>query len=125
MAQPSQRRLWCAFSDDIDSVFSINCILNVDYIADAKEKIWTENPHKLAQTASYDLNLYSPVSPVKDTITKENLVLLDPRQQISSDFPQSKDPHTDIVIVRPQEQQQSETAQGTILHHKLLYYGDN
>jgi hypothetical protein len=121
MAEPCQRSLWCALSNDIDHMFCIDCTLNVDTIAHVKEKIQS----KLAQIASYDLNLYSPTSPVRGTVTKENLVPLDPRQLISSNFPQSKDPHIDIVIVRPQEQQQSETAQGTILHHKLLYHGDN
>jgi hypothetical protein len=29
MPQPSQRKLWCAFSDDSDNVFSIRCTLDV------------------------------------------------------------------------------------------------
>lgn len=66
MAQPFQRRLWCAFSDDIDNVFPIDCILNVDYVADVKEKIWTKNQPELAQVVHRKLELYSPVSPVKD-----------------------------------------------------------
>jgi hypothetical protein len=116
----AQRRLWCAFSDDIDNVFPIDCILNVDYITDVKEKIWTKSQHKLAQITSYDLKLYSPVSPVKDSLTKENLVYLHPRKWISSDFPQSNDLDIDIVIIRPPGQQQFPAAQGMILHLESL-----
>jgi hypothetical protein len=124
MAQPSQRTLWCIFSDNLQRPFSVDCTLNVDTIDKVKERIWLESQNKIGQTDYYNLDLYSPVNPLKGSLTKENLVPLDPHQLISSDFPQSKDPYIDIVIVW-QEQQQSETAQGTILHHKLLYYGDN
>jgi hypothetical protein len=122
MAQPSQRMLWCAFSDSLQRPFSINCTLNVDTIDKVKEKIWTISQNKIGQTSYYDLDLYSPVNPVKGSLTKENLIYLHPRKQILSDFPQSNDPDLDIIIIRPHEQQLT-TPQGTIPHLKSLCYG--
>ncbi|EED18413.1 hypothetical protein TSTA_121560 [Talaromyces stipitatus ATCC 10500] len=107
MAEPSQRRLWCAFSDNIDNMFPIHCNINVDSIADAKEKIWVKSQPKLAQVASWELNLYSPSSPVKNIPTRENLVHLHPRKRILSDFPRSNDPDIDIIVIQPEEQQHS------------------
>jgi hypothetical protein len=121
-AQPSQRRLWCAFSNDIDRVFSIYCTLNVDTIDDVKKKIWMDNQRMVGQLDFRELDLYSPVSPVKDSLTKENLVYLHPRKWISSDFPQSNDPDIDIVIIRPPGQHQFTAAQGMILHLESLYH---
>ncbi|EED23457.1 conserved hypothetical protein [Talaromyces stipitatus ATCC 10500] len=107
MAEPSQRRLWCAFSDNIDNMFPIDCNINVDSIADVKKKIWSESQPKLAQVASWELDLYSPSSPVKNIPTRENLVHLHPRKRILSDFPRSNDPDIDIIVIQPEEQQHS------------------
>lgn len=109
MAQPSQRTLWCAFSDNLDRVFAIYCAINVDTINDAKRKIWMDSQHKTAQMDYWELDLYSPISSIKDDLTEENLVHLHPRKQITSDFPQSNDPDIDIIIIRPQGHQQSTT----------------
>ncbi|KAL1965550.1 hypothetical protein VTN77DRAFT_5634 [Rasamsonia byssochlamydoides] len=107
MAQPSERTLWCAFSDDLQRPFPIDCTLNVDTIAHVKKRIWEMDGE--CKIAHWKLDLYSPVSAVKDDLRKENLVHLHPRRRISSDFPQSNDPDIDIVIIRPQLQQQSTT----------------
>ena len=80
MPQPSQRKLWCAFSDNPDRVFSLSCTLGVDTIDDLKKMIWERN--------HWELDLYSVVSVVN---MKDSLVQLHPRQQILSGFPPSKD----------------------------------
>lgn len=38
MAQPSERTLWCAFSDDLQRPFPVDCTLDVDTIAHVKKK---------------------------------------------------------------------------------------
>ncbi|OJJ85155.1 uncharacterized protein ASPGLDRAFT_1423158 [Aspergillus glaucus CBS 516.65] len=101
MAQLSQRILRCAFSDNLKNVFHIDSTLGVDIIEDIRERIWMKHPNKLAQILYTELKLYSPVNPVKDGLMKENPVFLCPRQQISSDFPQSSDPKIDIIIRKP------------------------
>ncbi|KAL3702781.1 hypothetical protein TMatcc_000093 [Talaromyces marneffei ATCC 18224] len=106
MAEPSQRTLWCAFLDDLQRPFSVDCALGVDTIDKVKNEIWSKNQHKLARSDYPELDLYSPSSPVKNILTKENLVHLHPRKRILSDFPRSNDPEIDVVIIRPQEQQQ-------------------
>ncbi|EED14660.1 conserved hypothetical protein [Talaromyces stipitatus ATCC 10500] len=111
MAEPSQRTLWCAFSDNIDTVFPIDCILGVDTIGHVKRKIRSESQPKLAHVASWELDLYSPSSPVKNIPTRENLVHLHPRERILSDFPRSNDPDIDIIVIRPEEQQHSTATQ--------------
>lgn len=101
MTQLSQRILRCAFSDNLKNVFHVDCTLGVDIIEDIRERIWMKHPNKLAQIHYTELKLYSPVNPVKDGLMKENPVFLCPRQQISSDFPQSSDPKIDIIIRKP------------------------
>jgi hypothetical protein len=120
MAQPSQRTLWCAFSDKLQRPFSVDCTLNVDTIDKFKERIWLKSQNKISQTDYFNLDLYSPTSPVRDNVTQENLIYLCPRKQISSDFPQSNDPDLDIIIIRPEEQQQLTALQG-IIPHLILY----
>jgi hypothetical protein len=120
MAEPSQRTLWCAFSDNLQRPFSVDCTLNVDTIYKVKKRIWLENQSKIGQTDYNDLDLYSPTSPVRDNVTQENLIYLHPRKQILSDFPQSNDPDLDIIIIRPKEQQQL-TASQSIFPHIILY----
>lgn len=61
-----------AFSDDIENVFPIDCVLKDDYIADVKIKICESDPE--CKIANWKLDLYSPVSPLKGSLTKENLV---------------------------------------------------
>ena len=107
MPQPSQRKLWCAFSDNPDRVFSLSCTLGVDTIDDLKKMIWERN--------HWELDLYSVVSVVN---MKDSLVQLHPRQQILSDFPPSKDTGIDILVVRPE----STATGGKIPHLELLCY---
>ena len=121
MAEPSQRTLWCAFSDNIDTVFPIDCILGVDTIGHVKRKICERDPE--CKFADWKLNLYSLASPVKDVLTKESLVHLHPRKQILSDFPQSNDPDIDIIVIRPEERQHFTLTRGTIPYLKSLCHG--
>jgi hypothetical protein len=118
MAEPSQRTLWCTFSDDIDNMFPIDCTLNVDTIAHVRIMICKRDSE--CKIADWKLKLYSPVSPVKGSLTKENLIYLHPRKQILSDFPQSNDPDLDIIITRREEQQQLTAPRG-IIPHLILY----
>lgn len=101
MAQPSSRTVWCAFADDLEEPFPIDCAVNVDTIGHLKKKIWMENQQKLAQIGYPQLKLYSPINPVTDTLMKEDLVHLCPRDRISSDFPRSNDPEIDIILFQP------------------------
>jgi hypothetical protein len=120
MAQPSQRTLWCTFSDNLQSPFSVDCTLNVDTIDKVKKRIWLENQSKIGQTDYNDIALYSPTSPVRDNVTRENLIYLHPRKQILSDFPQSSDPDLDIIVIRPEEKWQFTVPRGMILYIELL-----
>lgn len=86
MAQLSRRTLWCAFSDNLKNMFRIDCTLGVDMIEDVRERIWMKHPNKLAQIHYTELKLYSPVSPVKDGLMKENPVFLCPSQQFHPTF---------------------------------------
>lgn len=78
---------------------------------------------RLHRSITRDSKLYSPVNPMKDNLTEENLVHLHPRKRISSDFPQSNDPEIDIIILQPQTQQQSSHPQREILHLKSSLHG--
>lgn len=101
MAQPSPRTVWCAFADDLEEPFPIDCAVNVDTIDHLKKKIYMENQPKLARFGYSELKLYSPVNPVTDTLMKEDLVHLHPRDRISPGFPQSNDPKIDIILFQP------------------------
>jgi hypothetical protein len=94
MDQPSQRKLWCAFSDDTDTVFSITCTLDRDTVDDVKEKI-LEMDQESKAVPRWKLHLYCPTRPVKDGLDLEKL---HPRRQISSKFPQPHDPNIDVII---------------------------
>ncbi|KAK9237143.1 hypothetical protein V1525DRAFT_404725 [Lipomyces kononenkoae] len=111
MAQPSQRTLWCAFSDDLQRPFSVDCTVGVDTIDRVKKKICDMDDG--CKIAHWKLDLYSPVNPVKGGLIKENLAPLHPRKRILSDFPQTNDPDLDIIILRPQEQQQLTAPRGS------------
>lgn len=111
-----QRKLWCAFSDDIDEVFSIECALDIDTIDDIKKSIWkTEAEYQATHWSR--LRLYSPANPVMTGLAEVNLVHLHPRKQVSSEFPRSADPNIDIIIIR-KAQQQPTNARSGMLHFK-------
>jgi hypothetical protein len=78
MAQPPHRRLWCAFIDDINQVFSINCTVNVDTVSNVKRVICEQDPE--CEVANWKLHLYSPVHTILGNWTIDNLILLHPYQ---------------------------------------------
>jgi hypothetical protein len=117
MTAPLRRKLWCAFIDDLQRPFSVSCVIGVDDIDDVRREICTTHsegylPRQLA--------LYSPSSRVTDVPTKENLVYLDIRKQILSNFPQSNDPEIDIIVIGPEDTLHST---GTIPHVEPLCHG--
>jgi hypothetical protein len=118
MAEPSQRTLWCAFSDNLQRPFSVDCTLGIDTIDRVRQKICEADNER--KTAYWKLDFYSPVSPLKGSLMKENLIHLHPRKRILSDFPQSNDPDLDIIIIRPEEQRQFTIPRGRILCIQLL-----
>lgn len=112
MAQPPRRRLWCAFIDEIDEPFSVDCTVHVDSISDVRRMICEQELD--SNVKSRKVHLYSPVHAVQDNLTIEDLTLLDPRQKISDDFPQSC-PNLDIIVVLPQASHQSTAIRGKIM----------
>lgn len=122
MAQPSQRKLWCAFSDRLNGIFSIDCTLNVDTIEDVKKKI-REKRDAFKTEYIEDWDLYSPVSKVEAAFTPANGQFLPPPQRITSDFPQSNDPFIQIVVIRAQVQQPTPANEGRFPHLKRLCHG--
>lgn len=105
----AQRTLWCAFSDDLQVPFGIQCAVNTDTVDDVKQKIWTKNQQELAHVSYRRLEIYSPSDVINDTLAKDSLDLLRPRQVITADFPKSKDSEVDLVIIRPREQHELNT----------------
>jgi hypothetical protein len=102
MDQPSQRKLWCAFSDDTDNVFSITCTLEHDTVDDIKEKI-LEMDRESKAVPRWKVHLYCPARPVKDGLDLEKL---HPRRQISLEFSRSHDPNIDVIIIISQAKTQ-------------------
>lgn len=98
----------------------MDCILDVDTIDNVKKRIWDIRQRKVAHVDYCELDLYSPVRPINGAIIQDDLILLNPRQRISSEFPSSKDPELDIiVVVQPSPGQgRSVAAEG-----KSLYQG--
>lgn len=97
----AQRTLWCVFHDDPQRLFSVPCTLNMDTVDDVKQRIYAKNQPYLAHIPHWELDLYSPRDVVNDTRKKDSLTPLHPRQAITAEFPVSKDPEVDIVIIQP------------------------
>lgn len=115
MSRPQIRELWCAPSDDLEQPFPVECVTDQDDIHTFKKKIWDRSPARLGNIIiEYsDLTLYSPVVSldIGKEFKKENGVFLNPRQMITSLFPESKDPYVDIFVV-------AETAKGSATPRK-------
>lgn len=99
------RKLWCAFSDNLERPFSVECEVNSDDVEKLIEKIWERTPESIKQLAidSYYISLYSPVVQLNYTseFNIEHGIFLHPRKTITSRpvFPRSEDPNVDIVVV--------------------------
>lgn len=103
MSQPQIRELWCAPSDDLEQPFPVECVTDQDNIHTFKKKVWDHAPAYAKKDAADfgGLRLYRPVVPLDNgkAFKEEDGVFLNPRQMITSLFPESKDPYVDIVVV--------------------------
>lgn len=113
---PSQRRLYCVFSDDLRKGIALDCTTGKDDIAYVQGKIW-ETDRKTRELLSHpgEIELYSPKRSLEFGLREENLEPLSFHQLISSSFPQSGDEHIHIVIKRPE----SYASEGKTSYHKL------
>lgn len=112
----AKRTLWCAFPDNLRVSFSVQCTLNIDTVNDVKQKIWATSQPYLAHIPHWMLDLYSPCDVINDIPENDSLVLLRPRQVITADFPVSKDPDIDLVIIQPP----GKYGLSTLAHQPLL-----
>lgn len=116
MAQaPAQRTLYCAYSDDLTDVLSIDCVPDKDFISHVQQRVW-ETDREIRELLPRPglVRLYCPKGSLEHGVTEENIAPLSFHQRVSASFPKSGDEHIDVIIKRPEVQQAPTDKKGKI-----------
>lgn len=98
-ADQIQRTLWCAFDDDLESLIPVDCAVGLESVGHVKEKIKAKSDY--LHVPAFRLNIFLPLTPIKDVFTEHEHQKLHPRDVIFAVQPRSADPFVDLICVRP------------------------
>lgn len=117
MAQSqAQRTLYCAYSNDLTDVISIDCTPDKDFISHVQQRVW-ETDREIRELLPRPglVRLFCPKGTLEHGVTEENIAPLSFHQRVSATFPKSGDEHIDVIIKRPEMQQPTQvTTKGKI-----------